>query len=79
MKGMLGPFERIPVRWRIAVTTAGLTFLILVVFALVLGNLVGDRMRNDFESELRDAALADEHGDKLRATLARYALLKEVA
>ena len=56
MKGMLGPFERIPVRWRIAVTTAGLTFLILVVFALVLGNLVGDRMRNDFENELRDAA-----------------------
>jgi indolepyruvate ferredoxin oxidoreductase, beta subunit len=24
--------------------------------------------------ELRDAALADEHGDKLRATLARHAL-----
>jgi two-component system, OmpR family, sensor kinase len=56
MKGMLGPLERIPVRWRIAVTTAGLTFLILVVFALVLGNLVGDRMRNDFERDLRAAA-----------------------
>jgi indolepyruvate ferredoxin oxidoreductase, beta subunit len=25
--------------------------------------------------ELRDAALADEHGDKLRATLARHALV----
>jgi signal transduction histidine kinase len=52
----LPPLERIPVRWRIAITTAGLTFLILVVFALVLGNLVGDRMRNDFEKELRGAA-----------------------
>jgi signal transduction histidine kinase len=48
--------ERIPVRWRIAVTCAGLTFLILVVFAVVLGNLVGDRMRGDFEEELRNAA-----------------------
>ncbi|MGZ5331371.1 MAG: histidine kinase dimerization/phospho-acceptor domain-containing protein, partial [Solirubrobacterales bacterium] len=53
---MLGPFERIPVRWRIAGTTAGLTFLILVVFALVLGSLVGERMRNDFEQDLRGAA-----------------------
>lgn len=29
--------------------------------------------------ELREAALADEHGDKLRALLARQAVLKEVA
>ena len=58
MKGMLGPLERIPVRWRIAITTAGLTFLILVVFALILGNLVGDRMRNDFEKELSGTAEA---------------------
>jgi indolepyruvate ferredoxin oxidoreductase beta subunit len=29
--------------------------------------------------ELREAALADEHGTKLRATLARHALLKEAA
>jgi signal transduction histidine kinase len=48
--------ERIPVRWRIAVTCAGLTLLILVVFALVLGNLVGDRIRADFNDELRGAA-----------------------
>ena len=49
-------FERIPVRWRIAITTAGLTLLILVCFALVLGNVVGDRIRNDFREELRSAA-----------------------
>ena len=41
-------FERIPVRWRIAITTAGLTLLILVVFALVLGQVVGNRIRSDF-------------------------------
>jgi hypothetical protein len=40
-------FERIPVRWRIAITTAGLTLLILVCFALVLGQVVGNRIRGD--------------------------------
>ena len=49
-------FERLPVRWRIAVTTAGLTLLILVCFALVLGNVVGNRIRGDFRDELRSAA-----------------------
>jgi signal transduction histidine kinase len=49
-------FERIPVRWRIAITTAGLTLLILVCFALVLGQVVGNRIRSDFREELRGAA-----------------------
>ena len=49
-------FERIPVRWRIAITTAGLTLAILVLFALVLGKMVGDRVKADFEDELRNAA-----------------------
>ena len=49
-------FERIPVRWRIAITTAGLTLLILVCFALVLGQVVGNRIRSDFRDELRGAA-----------------------
>jgi two-component system OmpR family sensor kinase len=49
-------FARIPVRWRIATTTAGLTLLILVGFALVLGRAVGDRIRDDFKHELHSAA-----------------------
>jgi two-component system, OmpR family, sensor kinase len=49
-------FERLPVRWRIAVTTAGLTLLILVCFALVLGQVVGNRIRGDFRDELRSAS-----------------------
>jgi two-component system, OmpR family, sensor kinase len=49
-------FDRIPVRWRIAITTAGLTLLILVCFALVLGQIVGNRIRGDFREELRGAA-----------------------
>jgi two-component system, OmpR family, sensor kinase len=50
--------QRIPVRWRIAIATAGLTLLILVAFAMVLGNLVGDRIRDDFDDELENAAAA---------------------
>jgi two-component system, OmpR family, sensor kinase len=49
-------FERIPIRWRIAITTAGLTLLILVCFALVLGQVVGNRIHSDFREELRSAA-----------------------
>jgi signal transduction histidine kinase len=49
-------FERLPVRWRIAITTAGLTLLILVCFALVLGQVVGNRVRSDFREELHGAA-----------------------
>jgi two-component system, OmpR family, sensor kinase len=49
-------FERIPVRWRIAITTAGLTLVILVCFALVLGQVVGNRIRSDFREELHSAA-----------------------
>jgi two-component system, OmpR family, sensor kinase len=49
-------FERIPVRWRIAITTAGLTLLILVCFALVLGQVVGNRIRGDFRDELQSAS-----------------------
>ena len=53
---MLDLLERVPVRWRIAITCAGLTLIILVCFALVLGNLVGDRIRDDHEEELQTAA-----------------------
>jgi len=58
---MLDLLERIPVRWRIAITCAGLTLVILVCFALVLGNLVGDRIRDDHEEELQQAATALAH------------------
>ena len=56
MERRLPLLERIPVRWRIALTCAALTFLILIGFAAVLGNVVGDRIRNDFEDELKGAA-----------------------
>src|SRR3954453_17173349 len=44
-----------PVRWRLAVASAGLTLAILLVFAAVIGHLATSRVRGDFNHDLRDA------------------------
>ena len=49
-------FDRWPVRWRIAGISAGLTLLILLCFALVVGRLATDKLQDDFEDELQSAA-----------------------
>jgi signal transduction histidine kinase len=41
-----------PVRWRLAGVSAGLTFLILVTFAVVVGQLASDKIKDDFNDEL---------------------------
>ena len=48
--------ERIPIRWRLAVTSALLTFVILALFAVVIGAFTADRMRADFDNDLRATA-----------------------
>jgi signal transduction histidine kinase len=48
--------KRWPVRWRLAAVSAILTFLILVIFALVVGRLTSNRLQTNFNDELRDAA-----------------------
>jgi two-component system, OmpR family, sensor kinase len=47
-----------PVRWRLAAVSAGLTFLILVIFALVVGRLTSSRLHSDFNQDLRNTAVA---------------------
>jgi two-component system OmpR family sensor kinase len=44
-----------PVRWRLAAVSAGLTLAILVLFGVIVGNLVAQRVRDDFNREMRDA------------------------
>ena len=44
--------ERVPIRWRLAGTTAILTFAILCTFAPVVGELTQDRIRSDFEHDV---------------------------
>ncbi len=53
---------RWPVRWRLAAASAGLTLAILVIFAGVIGHLASQRIRDDFNRELKGAVrtLANE-------------------
>jgi two-component system OmpR family sensor kinase len=45
-----------PVRWRLAATSAGLTLIILLVFGAVIGKVATNRIRADFNGEVRGAA-----------------------
>jgi two-component system, OmpR family, sensor kinase len=48
--------KRWPIRWRLAAVSTVLTFVILVVFALVVGRLTTNRLQTNFNDELRDGA-----------------------
>ena len=60
---MKSPFRRWPVRWRLAGVSAALTLVILVVFALVVGQLATSRIKDDFRQELLSV------GSQVRANL----------
>jgi two-component system, OmpR family, sensor kinase len=49
---------RLPVRLKLAIVTAGLTFGILCLFAVVIGAVAEQRIRNGFDDDLR-ATVAD--------------------
>ena len=61
--------RRWPVRWRIAGVSAALTFVILVCFALVVGQLAADRIRDDFRDELQGGADQLAAGLRIKPTL----------
>jgi two-component system, OmpR family, sensor kinase len=44
-----------PVRWRLATVSAGLTLAILLLFGGAIGKIATDRIRDDFNSEVRSA------------------------
>ncbi len=50
--------ERLPVRWRLALTSAGLTFAILLLFAVIIGVFAGRQVRNSFDDDLRLTAVS---------------------
>jgi signal transduction histidine kinase len=45
-----------PLRWRLAAVSAGLTLVILMLFGAVVGGVATQRIRDDFNSEVRTAA-----------------------
>jgi signal transduction histidine kinase len=49
--------KRWPVRWRLASVSAVLTFLILVIFALVVGRLTANRLHADFNQDVQSSAV----------------------
>jgi len=49
-------FNRLPIRWRLALTSASLTFVILTAFAVVTGAFTAERLRSDFDNDLRSRA-----------------------
>jgi two-component system, OmpR family, sensor kinase len=61
--------ERLPIRWRLALVSAGLTLLILAGFAIVIGGVTASRVRSDFDNEL--AAAVDNLSDRVFVTAVR--------
>jgi signal transduction histidine kinase len=59
----MNPLRALSIRWRLAVLTAGLTFLVLCGFAVVIGQLTASRIRSDFNNEM--AATVDDLRDRL--------------
>ena len=49
--------ERLPVRWRLALTSATLTFAILLLFAVVMGIYTSRQVRAGFDDDLRLTAI----------------------
>jgi signal transduction histidine kinase len=45
--------ERLPIRWRLALTSAGLTFAILLLFAVVIGVFTSRQVRTSFDDDLK--------------------------
>ncbi len=62
-------FDRLPIRTRLALASALLTFVILCGFALVVGSLTVHRIRSDFNSEV--TASADELTGLLQISVTR--------
>src|SRR3954452_24495666 len=49
--------QRLPIRWRLALTSAGLTFAILLLFALIIGVSTARQVRSSFDDDLRLTAI----------------------
>ncbi len=62
--------SRVSLRWRLSLLSAGLTFAVLLLFAVFIGQLTADRIRGDFASDMR-RALTRLQTDGLDITLQR--------
>ncbi|CAB4876914.1 MAG: HAMP domain-containing protein [Actinobacteria bacterium] len=58
----------LPIRWRLAGGSAALTLVILVAFGLIVGSILSDRLKADFEHETASAANTLQAELRLAAT-----------
>ena len=49
-------FQRWPIRWKLAAVSASLTFVILLIFGGIVGEVATSRIRSDFNRDLEEAA-----------------------
>ncbi|MGN6814952.1 MAG: sensor histidine kinase [Solirubrobacterales bacterium] len=56
LKVPVPPFQRWPIRWKLAIVSASLTLAILLVFGGIVGTVATNRIRSDFNRDLEDAA-----------------------
>lgn len=56
MPRIISRFDMLPIRWRLALTSAILTFLILLAFAVVIGFFTVREMRSDFDNDIQQNA-----------------------
>ncbi|MFL5909393.1 MAG: sensor histidine kinase [Gaiellaceae bacterium] len=66
---MMERLRRLPVRTRLAIISSGLTFVILLLFAVVIGALSQRQVSNSFDSDLRLTAADLQTRFHLRETL----------
>jgi signal transduction histidine kinase len=66
-----------PVRWRLAAVSAGLTLAIVILFAAIVGNLAAERIRDDFNRELKTAASSLAAEVQVVDTLTETAIVQE--
>ena len=64
--------DMLPIRWRLAVTSAILTFAILLAFALVIGFFTVREMRSDFDDDIRQNANLLQERMRVERTLGGY-------
>jgi two-component system, OmpR family, sensor kinase len=50
------PLRALPIRIRLAAISAGLTFVILLLFSLMVGKFAGDQVRSEYDNDLRRTA-----------------------
>jgi len=71
---LVSRFDMLPIRWRLAVTSAILTFLILLAFGLVIAFFTERQMEGDFNDDVRGNAtrIQDRLQQEVEATVGGY-------